>query len=190
MIARSIAASLVAWHVIAAIKSTMRRHCRSIMKTEIERRQRTHGLKRLAATVKCQRSCRAARSSALAAHSQAVTQQPFALVMNQTLVMGSQHQGSEETLEVTSVASRENMFNTESSAVGMDNRASACVSRDKNDFVGPFVESNKVVKTFGGRLTGGIKKGTIRWTVLDDEGKRHTWKIPESHCVRRETLGH
>lgn len=141
-----------------------------VHETEREGKRRIHDLRQLAQGTKCRRSSRAARLFLLAVHSQVASNDSLHINVDQTLVMSSEHQGMDDA----ATTSKQNVFDTESLAVGIDNRASACTSCDQNDFVGPLSESNKAVKTFGGRLMGGIKKGTIRWTVLEDDGERHT----------------
>jgi hypothetical protein len=53
---------------------------------------------------------------------------------------------------------------TDSEIVGIDNRCTACISHDPNDFEGDLEPSNRVVKGFGGSRTRNVKSGTIRWS--------------------------
>jgi len=75
------------------------------------------------------------------------------------------------------------VFDTDSGPVGIDNRCSACISHEADDFVGPLLDCNRAIKGFGGTRTVGIKMGTIRWRWLDDDGKIHTFLIPKSYYV-------
>lgn len=74
-------------------------------------------------------------------------------------------------------------FDVDSGPVGIDNRASACMSHIIQDFVGPVTSTNRVVKGFGGTRVSNIKKGTIRWKLEDDRGMVHTFLIPNSYYV-------
>ena len=69
-------------------------------------------------------------------------------------------------------------FDTDSSTIGIDNRASGCFSHVSTDFVGPLRDSNRIVKGFGGSRTSSVKIGTLKWTWLDDTGKSWTHYIP------------
>jgi hypothetical protein len=53
-------------------------------------------------------------------------------------------------------------MDTDSTAIGMDNRCSACISAYKEDFIGPLHETGRKVKGFGGTLTGGASIGTLK----------------------------
>jgi hypothetical protein len=77
----------------------------------------------------------------------------------------------------------ESQFDTDSEAVGIDNRASSCISHEVSDFVGPLQDTTLSIHTFGGRRVANFKVGTIKWKVLDDEGKRHTFRIPKSFYI-------
>ena len=82
-----------------------------------------------------------------------------------------------------------NQWDTDSKPVGHDTRASACISDCKDDFVpGTLKPCHRIVKTFGGRLSGGISIGTLRWNVLDSQGQHHTWLIPNSYCIPKAGL--
>ena len=71
-------------------------------------------------------------------------------------------------------------FDTDSSHIRIDNRASGCFSHVSTDFVGPLRDSNRIVKGFGGSKTSSVKVGTLKWTWLDDQGKSWTHYIPNS----------
>jgi len=67
-------------------------------------------------------------------------------------------------------SSRTVLFDSYAKAIGIDNRCSACISHDINDFVGPVLKSDKVISAFGGRQQMKVYKGTIAWSWTDDEG--------------------
>jgi Reverse transcriptase (RNA-dependent DNA polymerase) len=75
------------------------------------------------------------------------------------------------------------MFDTDSRYVGIDNRASACMSDDIADFVGPLAPTNRIVKGFAGHRTANVQCGTIEWQWEDDTGKVCTHRIPNSYYV-------
>ena len=71
-------------------------------------------------------------------------------------------------------------FDTNAGNIGLDNRASACISHESTDFVGELRESNRVIKSFSGGRTKSPMVGTLKWRWLDDDGKEHTSIIPLS----------
>ena len=67
--------------------------------------------------------------------------------------------------------------------VGVDNRASACISDDPNDFEGTMTKVQRAVKGFGGQRHFDVYMGTIVWKWYDNEGALHTFKIPNSYYI-------
>jgi hypothetical protein len=102
----------------------------------------------------------------------AVGMMAFAAVAMQANGMQSQYQ---ETM-VT--------FDTDSVPIGIDNRCTGCISNRIEDFEGPWVESNRAIKGFGGSRTTGIMIGTLAWKWMDDEGREHKFLIPKSFYVK------
>ena len=75
-------------------------------------------------------------------------------------------------------------FDTDSELVGMDNRASACISHIESDFKpGTLRPCNRVVRGFGGQLFRNVLIGTLIWRVEDDLGHTHVLSIPGSYYV-------
>ena len=74
-------------------------------------------------------------------------------------------------------------FDTDSGSIGIDNRYSTCISHVPEDFVGTLTDSSKTIKGFAGSKTKGVKVGTLLWKWLDDNGKEHLFKIPDSYYV-------
>jgi len=74
-------------------------------------------------------------------------------------------------------------FDTDSGAIGIDNRCTACISHVAEDFEGPLVDSGRTIRGFGGSRTTNIKTGTLRWSWEDGLGERHTFLIPKSYYV-------
>ena len=86
--------------------------------------------------------------------------------------------------KATISSEREAVFDTDSANVGIDNRCSACISHDQNDFVpGTLRPSNRVVKGFGGTRITNVQVGTLEWSWENDRGQITTFKIPNSYYV-------
>ena len=76
---------------------------------------------------------------------------------------------------------RKAIFDTDSGEVGVDNRATGCISNVKTDFVdGTLKPCNRSIKGYHGQRRSGIMTGTLRWSVLDDTGMRDEFLIPKS----------
>jgi hypothetical protein len=84
---------------------------------------------------------------------------------------------------MTTKRRNEVVFDTDADVIGVDNRASGCISHSINDFEGPLRESAKAIKGFGGTRTTNVKIGTIVWRWQDNEGKVHKFTIPNSYYV-------
>jgi hypothetical protein len=80
-------------------------------------------------------------------------------------------------------------FDTDSKPIGIDNRCTACISHDETDFIGGITASNRWIKGFGGSKTTNVKTGTLRWSLEDDDGKAHTFLIPNSYFVQQGGVG-
>ena len=74
-------------------------------------------------------------------------------------------------------------FDTDTEWIGVDNRCTGCISHVKNDFVGPFMQSHRIVKGFGGARVMNVKVGTLRWTWDDNSGQQHTFDIPNLYYI-------
>ena len=75
-------------------------------------------------------------------------------------------------------------FDIDSQDIGIDNRCSACISHDKNDFLQETIKkTNKQIVGFGGMRHGNISQGTIIWNIADDNGKQHEFKINNAYLV-------
>ena len=71
-------------------------------------------------------------------------------------------------------------MDTDSEAIGIDNRASVCISHKIDDFIGELHDSNRVIIGFTGTKTTGLKTGTLRWKWTDDQGISDVHTIPNS----------
>ena len=74
-------------------------------------------------------------------------------------------------------------FDPGTKSIGIDNRASACISYCADDFKqGTLSDTNKVIKGYGGTRSKPIQRGTLIWDWYDDQGKPHIFEIPNSYC--------
>ena len=78
---------------------------------------------------------------------------------------------------------RQVRFDTDSAPCGIDNRCSACISHVLDDFEGPLVDCNRVIKGFGGTRHFNIQMGTLNWAWENDKGERHKFLIPNSYYI-------
>ena len=74
-------------------------------------------------------------------------------------------------------------FDTDSAPCGINNRCSACISHVLDDFEGPLVDCNRVIKGFGGTRHFNIQMGTLNWAWENDKGERHKFLIPNSYYI-------
>lgn len=76
-------------------------------------------------------------------------------------------------------------IDTDSREIGIDNRASACISPNPRDFIeGTLTPVTRVIKGFHNTERHEIYKGTIKWMWEDDDGRPHTFTIPDSYYIR------
>jgi hypothetical protein len=75
------------------------------------------------------------------------------------------------------------IFDTDSALIGIDNRASACMSDNIHDFCGSLQPTNRIIRGFAGTKTTNVQMGTISWRIEDDNGKVTTHIIPNSYYV-------
>ena len=87
------------------------------------------------------------------------------------------------TVPTVNILSTGFQWNADSSPVGVDNRASACISNVKADFEDDLEPVQRKVKTFNGTYHGQVYQGTLRWSVLDTQGRTHHWCIPNSYYI-------
>ena len=75
-------------------------------------------------------------------------------------------------------------IDSDSHAVGVDNRATKSISDNINDFEGPVRPINRRIKGFGkNNIIGNVFMGTIVWHIEDDQGRMHTIRLPNSLYV-------
>jgi hypothetical protein len=71
-------------------------------------------------------------------------------------------------------------YDSSSFLIAVDNCSSRCITNDPSDFIGTPMQSKTVIKGIGGTVKASLV-GTVRWTILDDDGKMHTWDIPNTY---------
>ena len=96
------------------------------------------------------------------------------VLMSSIIAMDARH---------TKPRERTTVFDTDSRAIGIDNRASACISDNPDDFDGPLRKCTRAIKGFGGTTTHNVFMGTLWWSWEDDDGKVHSFTIPRSYYV-------
>jgi hypothetical protein len=74
------------------------------------------------------------------------------------------------------------IFDSDSFDILIDGGATACISNDLGDFISPPRPSKVRVKGFNG-ASSSTRIGTVRWSLLDDSGRRHTLQIPNTYYV-------
>ena len=74
-------------------------------------------------------------------------------------------------------------FDTDSGLIGIDNRCTGCITNIRSDIPGELRECSRAIKGFGGIRHFKVWIGTIQWTWDDDNGKSHTFNIPNSFYV-------
>ena len=96
----------------------------------------------------------------------------------ETLVVNSSTNSRGEETHVNNAR-----FDTDSGRIGVDNRASACISDYIGDFIGPLTKVHRAIKGFGGERVLDVYKGTICWKWNDNDGNLHRFVIPNSYYV-------
>ena len=56
-------------------------------------------------------------------------------------------------------------LDAESRIIGVDNRASKCISKHRGDFVGPLQDQDVTIQGYSGSMNQRVKKGTLRWSA-------------------------
>ena len=76
---------------------------------------------------------------------------------------------------------RKTNFSSHPFTIGIDSRASACMSPDPKDFITKLTSILVQVKTYDSTATRELHRGTIQWFWTDDEGNEHRFDIPDSY---------
>ena len=65
-------------------------------------------------------------------------------------------------------------------SIGIDNRASVCISHCIDDFIGDMIPTRRKIIGYNKSTTCNLQMGTLRWRWTDDEGLPHVHLIPNS----------
>jgi hypothetical protein len=74
------------------------------------------------------------------------------------------------------------VFDSDSFDILVDGGATASISNDLSDFIVPPAKTKIRIKGFNG-TSSNARVGTVKWTILDDSGKRHVLKISGTYYV-------
>ena len=61
-------------------------------------------------------------------------------------------------------------FDIYSEIIGIDNRASYCISHRREDFQGKLKQTSRYITGYGGNKHFNLETGTLVWTINDDKG--------------------
>jgi hypothetical protein len=84
-------------------------------------------------------------------------------------------------------AARMQRFDSDSRPWLIDNCLTACISNRKEDFVGKLQRVQAEVKGIGGPMMVSMK-GTLRWSIEDDQGVTHTFNVPDSYYAPKSPV--
>lgn len=71
-------------------------------------------------------------------------------------------------------------MDTDSETIGINNRASVCISHKIEDFVRELHDTNRIIVGYSGTKTTGLKTDTLQWTWTADDGISLVHTIPNS----------
>ena len=74
-------------------------------------------------------------------------------------------------------------FDTDSQLVGIDDCCSACITHVCEDMPGELIPCHQSIKGFGGSKLWNVWHDTIKWSIDDDTGVKHTLIIPNSYYI-------
>jgi hypothetical protein len=84
------------------------------------------------------------------------------------------------TCMVASKIARATAFDLDSKQIAIDNCSSRCLTNSRHDFLpGTVKKCNVAVLGIGGKVKCNVK-GTVSWTVEDDQGRAHDIVIPDT----------
>ena len=74
------------------------------------------------------------------------------------------------------------VFDSDYYDILVDGGATASITNNLNDFVKSPQKTSIRIKGFNG-TSSNARVGTVKWTILDDNGVRHVLKIPDTYYV-------
>ena len=93
------------------------------------------------------------------------------------IIMSQASQATPTTSRTMSSTPRFVNFATGDFSIGIDSRASSCMSNSLDDFVGKLETVQVNLKTYDQTKRVRLKQGTIQWTWSDSDGIKHTFNI-------------
>ena len=78
-------------------------------------------------------------------------------------------------------------LDTDSFPLLVDSGASYCITHCRDDFISPLIPTNTPVKGIIGKSIARWK-GTVKWSVADDEGVSHDFIIPNTYFVQESPI--
>jgi hypothetical protein len=79
-----------------------------------------------------------------------------------------------------STAVEDHRYDSDSFLIAIDNCSSRCITNSLDDYIGQPTKVNVRVSGIGGAVTANYK-GTVKWSIEDDDGRVHTWLIPDTY---------
>lgn len=73
-------------------------------------------------------------------------------------------------------------FDTNSFRIGIDGHSSYSITNSPHDFIGPTKRVKVRIKGISGGTMSTLR-GTVRWTITDDDGVPHSMEIPNTYYV-------
>ncbi|CAB9519768.1 unknown protein [Seminavis robusta] len=80
----------------------------------------------------------------------------------------------------TNGAADDHQYDTDSVLIAIDNCSSRCITNCMCDFVDTPVKVRVSVQDIGGSVTA-TYKGTVKWTIEDEQGRAHHFLIPDTY---------
>jgi len=85
-------------------------------------------------------------------------------------------------LDAYQARTNDHSYDSDSYNIGIDDHASYCLTNSKDDFIDTPVDTKIMVKGIKGYLNSALK-GTIKWSIEDDDGVVHDLIIPGSYFI-------
>ncbi|CAB9503016.1 unknown protein [Seminavis robusta] len=80
----------------------------------------------------------------------------------------------------TEEPAKQQEYDADSVLIAIDNCSSRCITNCMKDFIGKPTKVNVTVQGIGGTVTA-TYKGTVRWSIKDDDGRVHHFVIPDTY---------
>ena len=83
---------------------------------------------------------------------------------------------------ITNSIHSDHSYDTNSFLIGIDNHASYSMTNSKKDFISTPTKVNVRIKGIKGHSTS-AHRGTVKWTIQDDNGKPHDIILPDTYLI-------